>query len=300
MCFKTRSSRNLSDRGKKRWRYWLAALAILPMAFVLINARMSFRSSDAATKKYFAKRNTPVKIHRLPFSGGELRYVETGLQADTAPLVLFVHGAPGSGSGDYAYLADSILGGGARLITMDRPGYGYSNYGRSEPRFSRQAAAIKAVLDRYTPSKTILLGHSFGGPLIAQVALDYPGKVDALLMLAPVNDPGSEPVPWYAGFAKWRATRWMLSKAWQVAGDEKFAHVQELYKLQPRWQELRIPVVHVHGESDFLAPPEENIAFSRRHIPPEHLKLVVLPGGSHFIPWTDHERVREELLELLR
>ncbi|HRF41829.1 MAG TPA: alpha/beta fold hydrolase, partial [Saprospiraceae bacterium] len=185
-----------------------------------------------------------MQIHRIPFSGGELRYVETGLQTDSTPLILFVHGAPGSGNNFYKYLSDSLLTAKYRLISIDRPGYGYSNYGQS---FRVQAEAVKAVLDRYRPSKTLLVGHSFGGPVIAQVALDYPAQVQALLMLAPVNDPDSEPVPWYAGLARWRLTRWMLSKAWQVSGDEKFAHVEELRRLQPRWQELRIPVTHWHG-----------------------------------------------------
>lgn len=281
-------------RGRYR-RYWLFGILALPVGLLVFGANMSLRTSDVQTKRYFAKRNTIAHIRRVPFAGGELRYVETGLGADTAPVVLFVHGAPGSGNNFYRYLADSILGAKARLISMDRPGYGYSNYGISEPRFAGQAAAVKAVLDQYKPTRTILVGHSFGGPVIAQAALDYPGQVDALLLLAPVNDPDSEPVPWYANFARWRATRWMLSKAWQVSGDEKFAHIEELRKLQPRWNDLRIPVIHLHGESDFLAPPEGNIAFSRQHIPAAYLKMKVMPKSSHFIPWTDYEAVREEL-----
>lgn len=276
---------------------WALRLAIaLLLLFVVLNAMMSFRSSDAATQKTFAEKGVPVQIQRIPFAGGELRYVETGLQTDTAPLILFVHGAPGSGNNFYKYLSDSLLVKKYRLISIDRPGYGYSNYGQSEPSFRVQAEAVRAVLDRYRPSKTLLVGHSFGGPIIAQAALDYPAQVQALLMLAPVNDPDSEPVPWYAGFARWRLTRWMLSKAWQVSGDEKFAHVEELRRLQPRWQELRIPVTHWHGASDFLAPPRENLDFSRRNVSAEWLIVKQLPQGNHFIPFTNFEEVRAELL----
>ncbi len=286
-------------KGRFR-RYGLVALLTLPIVLLLWGANMSLRTSDILTKRYFAKRNTPVNIRYVPFAGGTLRYVETGLTADSAPVVLFLHGAPGSCNNFYMYLADSLLRAQARLISMDRPGYGYSNYGQSAPGFAEQAAAVKTVLDLLSPSKTILVGHSYGGPITAQAALDYPQTIDALLMLSPVNDPDSEPVPWYANFARWRATRWMLSKAWQVSGDEKFAHVAELRKLQPRWKDLRIPVVHMHGKSDFLAPPEGNIALSREHIPAEHLKIVVLPNSNHFIPWTDFETVRGELEAMLK
>lgn len=278
------------------FRWTLRILLVLLILFVALNAMMSFRSSDVATQKSFAENGVPVQIHRIPFAGGELRYVETGLQTDSTPLILFVHGAPGSGDNYYKYLSDSLLVKKYRLITIDRPGYGYSNYGQSKPSFRVQAQAVKAVLDRYRSSKTLLVGHSFGGPIIAQTALDYPDQVQALLMLAPVNDPDSEPVPWYAGFARWPLTRRMLSKAWQVSGDEKFAHVEELRRLQPRWKDLHIPVTHWHGASDFLAPPRENVDFSRRHIPSEWLIIKELPKGNHFIPFTDFERVRTELL----
>jgi pimeloyl-ACP methyl ester carboxylesterase len=280
-------------------RWLLLSPVLLVLVFVLVNARMSFRSSDEKTMQYFRKRGIEARIGRIPFGGGEMRYVETGASADSLPVVLFVHGAPGSGNNFYAYLADSLLRRRARLITIDRPGYGYSNYGQSEPSFAAQAAAVGAVLNRYPAQKAVLVGHSYGGPVIAQAALDDPAPITALLLLAPVIDPDSEPAPWYAGFSRWRATRPMLSKAWQVSGDEKFAHVEELRRLQPRWRELTVPIVHIHGASDFLAPPEENMAFSRRHIPEAQLKIVELPNTNHFIPWTDYERVREELVKLL-
>lgn len=290
----------MTKKVRRRILLWLLLLPVLLLlGFVLVNARMSFRSSDEKTEQYFRKRGIEARIGRIPFGGGELRYVETGASADSLPIVLFVHGAPGSGNNFYAFLADSLLRRRARLITIDRPGYGYSNYGQSEPSFATQVAALRAVLNLYPAQKAVLVGHSYGGPVIAQAALDDPGAITALLLLAPVMDPDSEPVPWYAGFARWRATRWLLSKAWQVSGDEKFAHVEELRRLQPRWQELAVPVAHLHGESDFLAPPQENMAFSRRHIPEAHLKIVALPNTNHFIPWTDFERVREELLALL-
>ncbi len=285
---------------RRWWQYSLLATFLMLLGFVVYTANMSFRSSDEATQRYFAKRSVQVDIHYIDYAGGTLRYITTGLRADTAPVVMWVHGAPGSGNADYAYLSDSMLLHRARLITLDRPGYGYSHYGRSEPRLAGQAAAVKAVLDQYPLAVyRILVGHSFGGPIAAQTALDYPDAVDALMMLAPVNDPDSEPLPWYAHLARWRATRWMMSKAWCVSGDEKFAHQAQLRLLQPRWKDLRIPVVHLHGESDFLAPPEANIAFSRRHIPDTWLKMVVIPGGGHFIPWANHDLVRNELLLLL-
>ena len=42
--------------------------------------------------------------------------------ADSLPLVLLVHGSPGSADAFLDYLADTVLSKKARLVTIDRPG----------------------------------------------------------------------------------------------------------------------------------------------------------------------------------
>ncbi len=47
------------------------------------------------------------------------------------PLVVLVHGTPGSSNGFMDYLADSLLPEKAQLIALDRPGFGDSDYGKT-------------------------------------------------------------------------------------------------------------------------------------------------------------------------
>lgn len=275
-------------------------LLLLLISGIIFTSCMTFRTSDAKTVEYFKKRNMDVRINRVDLAGRELHYFETIRTADTMPLIVFVHGAPGAADNYYKYLSDSMLLTKAQLVAIDRPGYGYSGYGKSEPSIEKQHAAVCKIVEMFPKaSKVILVGHSYGGPIVAKCAMMNPERFAGLMMLAPVNDPASEKVFWYANFARWTLTRWMLSKALQVSGDEKFAHIAELKKMENDWATIKIPIVHIHGMKDKDLAPPANIEFSKKHINPQMLKLVVLPEASHFIPWSDYDVVKKELLELL-
>src|SRR5687768_6432386 len=103
----------------------------------------------------------------------------------TKPLALFVHGSPGSLSAFIDFLADTALLSKTLLITADRPGFGYSNFGNAEPSLKKQGETLKPLLEMYRNNRPlILIGHSLGGPLIAKMAIDYPDLVDGLIIVA--------------------------------------------------------------------------------------------------------------------
>ncbi|MCP3930630.1 MAG: alpha/beta hydrolase [Bacteroidetes bacterium] len=279
----------------------LIILAIVLLTGILyLASALSFRTSDKKTEEYFREHSTYASIHRKMINGREIRFIETKpkILTESTSLLIFVHGAPGSADNFHKYLADSTLRQHARMISIDRPGYGYSEFGEAMVSISEQAAILKEIALLFPSQKKIIIGHSYGGPIIAQAVIDNPGLFSAILMLAPVNAPQHEEVFWYVRFTRWKATRWLLSKAWRVSGDEKMAHIEELEKMKDNWKQLSLPVVHIHGEKDWLAP-KENIAFSEKHISPEWLKMVVLPESSHFIPWTDYDVVKKELMQIL-
>lgn len=278
----------------------LLGLAILILGFVVYNMQSGFRSSDKKTLAYFKKRTTVAKIKTLPYADGQLHWIET--ERDTlskdAPLVLFVHGAPGSARDFFQYQADSILLNRAVLVSIDRPGYGYSLYGKAMTSISDQAKAVKAVMDQYPGRKVVLVGHSYGGPIVAKTAAVYPERIQSVVMLAPVNDPDNEPIFWFSYIGKWAATRWMLSGAWRVSGAEKFSHATELDKMRGDWFNLQASVMHLHGPKDMLAPPS-NIDFSEKNIHPRQLKMIVKPEWGHLIPFMNPDDTRKAILEAL-
>lgn len=261
---------------------------------------MTFRSTDIKTENYFEEKNRDVNIHYLAFEDAQVRFIETNTSPrDELPLVVFVHGAPGSSKDFQKYLTDSLLRTKAHMVMLDRPGYGYSGYGESVPAIDKQAEAVKKVLSYYHAKNAILVGHSYGGSIVGKVAMDASEKLSAIMLLAPVIDPDSERIFWYANFSQWRATRWLLSKALRVAGDEKFAHPDELRKIEDDWNKIDIPVLHIHGKKDKHLAPYGNVEFSQQHINSDVLDLIVLDDAGHLIPWTDYDFVKKELIKLL-
>jgi pimeloyl-ACP methyl ester carboxylesterase len=63
---------------------------------------------------------------RMFFDGHNLHYIETG-NAQKPTLIL--HGSPGSWNAFKEYLQDTTLLKKYRMIAIDRPGFGYSDFG---------------------------------------------------------------------------------------------------------------------------------------------------------------------------
>ncbi len=51
---------------------------------------------------------------------------------------------------------------------------------------------MKPILELVVNQKTILVGHSLGGPVIARTAMDYPDLVDGLILVGGSIDPEME------------------------------------------------------------------------------------------------------------
>jgi pimeloyl-ACP methyl ester carboxylesterase len=292
------------SKFKIRLRKVFKILAIIVLAFLILipiamNFLMPFKESDEKLTKYFNERNVPVQIHHQDYEGKPIRFIETkGREAPDSTLVVFVHGAPGSLSDHKAFLADSVLLSKSRMLSVDRLGYGDSHYGDAETDIATQARFLKFIVDQFPHQKLVLSGHSFGGPIVAKFGMDYPEITDKVIMLAPLNEPASEPMFKISYFAKWKLTRWVLPKAIKVSADEKFTHVAELQKLYDEWKDLEVPVLHIHGTKDFLAPIS-NIKFSEDQIPAQFLETIILEEVNHFLPWTHFDLVKSEVLKSL-
>jgi pimeloyl-ACP methyl ester carboxylesterase len=159
-------------------------LATLMLLIVLLHSCMSFRSSSKEIDQYFKEHDIAGFQHQYKVGFREMHYIEAG--DDSQPLILFVHGSPGSSNAFIDFLGDTSLTNHAQLISTDRPGFGYSNYGNAIPSLHQQSEFIKPILDQYKGQRrVILVGHSLGGPLICRMAMDYPDLIDGLIICTP-------------------------------------------------------------------------------------------------------------------
>lgn len=77
----------------------------------------------------------------------------------------------------------------ARVVSYSRAGYGASDPDAHTRDVTRAAGDLIALLDGADIAEAVLVGHSYGGPIIRQVLADAPGRVTGLV-LVDVTDEG--------------------------------------------------------------------------------------------------------------
>lgn len=118
-----------------------------------------------------------------------LFYFEYRVSRSNVPPLLLIHGA----GGQHAHWPPQIRRiPNVRTFAPDLPGHGRSG-GAGRDRIAEYAASLLALLDQVGVERFIAAGHSMGGAIAQQLALDAPDRVAGLVLIAtgarlPVND----------------------------------------------------------------------------------------------------------------
>jgi len=132
-----------------------------------------------------AEKAVPQAGEILPVSGGAIHYTDIGPH-DAQPLVL-IHGLAGNMHNCTYALADQLVSD-FRVITIDRPGSGYSTRTDDDlAQLPAQASMIWEFLDKLGVEKPVLVGHSLGGALALAMALQRKQRIGALALLCPLT-----------------------------------------------------------------------------------------------------------------
>lgn len=217
---------------------------------------------------------------------------------ENKPATIFVHGSPGSLSAFIHFLTDTVLLKHNQLITVDRPGFGASNFGDAEPSLEKQASLLKPLLEKYKRARPIILvGHSLGGPVIARMAMDFPELVDGLVMVAPSIDPELEPKEWFRGPLAQPFLKWILPRSIRASNDEIWNLKPELQSMEPLWSRIKASTIVIQGNKDSLVPPG-NADFAKKMITNAPVEVVMKEDINHFIPWNNPQLIRDAILKL--
>ena len=116
----------------------------------------------------------------------EIHYQEAG--DSSAPPLILIHGFASSTlvwSKVFLKLADA----GYRVIAPDMLGYGYTSKPRNgQYTIEGQARMINGLMDRLGIGRATVIGSSYGGAVAATVALDYPDRIEKLILVGAVNN----------------------------------------------------------------------------------------------------------------
>lgn len=250
----------MSFRPRFKKRYILLAFVLGYLLFA--NSCMTMRTSNRATIEYFDEKQVNFLDESTSIQDRNLHYIQTGKQ--NAPTLVFIHGSPGSWDAYKAYLTDPTFLEKFRIIVPDRPGFGKSGF-RKSMALKPQALMLNEFLVQLDNGKPFtLIGHSYGGPLIVQMALEQPELYENLVILAGALDPDAEkPEKWRKPLT-WIPLKYLVPGALKPSNDELWMLKKDLKQLEPKLHELNPRTLIIHGKEDKLVP-FQNVSFMETH-----------------------------------
>lgn len=264
---------------------------------VFAQSCMKFRISDETAKKQFALNGVTLITTTELVSSYTIHYVKTG--NDTFPTLFFIHGSPGSWEAFSTYLQDKDLLAKYRMVAIDRPGFGYSEFGDAK-NLAEQSKLITPILQKIQNGKPCYaVGHSLGGPLAIKLAADNPNLFSGIVLLAASVDPAEEKPENWRGILHSTPLKYLLPGAFRPSNDEIWYLKKDLKLLASQFADITCKVWIIHGDKDKFVPVG-NVDYAKKMlIHAQAVNIKILSGAPHFIPWQPwYKDVKQVLLQL--
>jgi len=266
--------------------------------------------------------------HFVHVDGANVHYQEFGQAGD--PTLLLIHGYTAS-TFAWRTVAPMFADEGFHVIAVDLLGFGYSEKPRwFDYSIEAQARIVSRFMDRLGIGRATLVGSSYGGAVAATLALDYPERVEKLVLVSavcndnlrsmPVLRLASLPVlgevitPFLAdtkAFHRHRMKKTLSPSNHDLISQERVdaivrplaaadAH-HALLATSRNWHANRVthdahlvkqPTLIVWGEDDTVTPPGDG---HRLHDKILHSRLVVLKNCGH-VPMEEKSDLFAELV----
>lgn len=254
---------------------------------------------------------------------------------DADPVVL-LHGLNGS-LRDFTGPIVDRLAERYRVLAVDRPGHGHTERpSRELSQLDRQADWLDGVLEAEDVHDALVVGHSLGGALAAQLALRHPERVRGLLLVAPylyANGAVPEPLealarwpvlrhvvahlalgpigrltarrtarssfapePVPPGFVQLWADRALRPEQFLTVLDEAEHLDRHTGRLADRYEGIDVPTYLLAAEADGMLDTEAHARRFQDEVPTAWISSI--EDAGHMLPWTRPTRVLEALEEL--
>ncbi len=258
----------------------------------------------------------------MPFVQNQGARIYWDEQGQGAPILLIM------GLGWPSYLwhrTRPVLASRFRTIALDNRGVGQSDIPLGPYSMAMMASDAAAVLDAAGVEGAHIFGLSMGGMIAQEFALQYPNRVESLLLgcTAPggthtvVAEPAVtkllfardlspeelsktiNPFIYDSGTPQERIEAdFVLRKRWFARPEGYMAQLQAIlaWEAYSRLPQITAPTLVIHGESDQLVPPANGKIIGER-IP--GAKVVMVPNASHILSTDQPEAVHQAVLDFL-
>ena len=279
---------------KKILKIITTALVVLLIAVYMLFVNFSSPKSDEEIQEVFNEVGVELFVAKNTFNGFKYRTVSVQKTIDTTKTTLvFVHGAIGSAIDFKNYMTDSLLRLKFNMVSYDRVGYNYNDETLAQKSLKFEVDVLKDFSKNLNPKKTILVGYSYGGPIVLAMTEKY----KHIVLLAPAAYSIVEPMPFMLNFYKWKLTRWLVPHVWKSASLEKMTHKRELQKYELNWKICLSDIIAIHGDSDGIAP-YENSLFLQEQFPEKQFELRTINDAGHTLVWSNFDFIKKEFLKL--
>ncbi len=161
------------------------AITIGVLAALLVAAFMFTQWQALRISEKFPPRGAFASI-----ADGRIHYTDIKPHQDNAlGTIVLLHGASGNESDMRLALGELLAARGYRVLSMDRPGQGWSTRGAAESTPAQQALQVRQALETLGIGKAVIAGHSIAGAMTLQLALDHTDIVEGVVLIAPVTHP---------------------------------------------------------------------------------------------------------------
>ncbi len=144
------------------------------------------RASEVAWEDYADEIHHPENSHFVEVDGATVHYQEFGDAAN--PTLILIHGFTAS---TYVWktVAPLLAEKDFHVIAVDLLGFGFSDKPAwFEYSIVSQARMIERLMDRLGIGRATLIGSSYGGAIASTLALDYPERVEKLVLVSAVSN----------------------------------------------------------------------------------------------------------------
>jgi pimeloyl-ACP methyl ester carboxylesterase len=242
---------------------------------------------------------------------GPLYYTDRKGKSPYPPLLL-VHGAGGSHL-DWPPELRRLPQ--TRVIVPDLPGHGRSaGPGRADT--LEYAADVCGLLDALHIGRAIIAGHSMGGAVAQQIALNWPDRAVGLILIGTGSKLPVEPtLPQRIVDEPEKTVDWLVEWSWganappslKALGRQRLLEILpeilrgdylacQAFDVRDRLELIVVSTLVLGGAQDHMVPLKF-ATFLAEHIP--KAQLVVIEGAGHMFPLEEPQTVADSISDWL-
>lgn len=204
---------------------------------------------------YLAPKGTPVTLLEFEHAGATLVAETFGEGPHT---ILLLHGI-GMGRSVYLDVVQRLEG---RIIALDLPGFGEAPEPSRTLTMERHADLVAAYLRHIDAGPVVVLGHSMGSQIAAELAARHPLLVEGVILAGPTVNKAARNLAAQASYlltdlvGERPLVIWRGAREYLRGGPHLIRKIRATIAHQPEkaFARIRQPVLVLRGEDDPLAP----------------------------------------------